>query len=58
MLSDGSVFTCEEKLDAVYRVIVHNASKISEWMHSWVRVVEKLHQEVILGLNWLQSIKP
>ena len=27
-------------------------------MHSWLRVVEKLHQGVILGFNWLQNVNP
>ena len=56
MLADGSVFTCEEKMDPAYGVIVYNVSKVSERLHSWFRVIEKLHQDVILGFDWLKSV--
>ena len=43
MLADGLVFTYEEKVDTAYGVIVYNASKVGEQLHSQIRVIEKLH---------------
>ena len=57
-LVDGSVFTCEEEFNAAYGAIEHTANKFSEWLHCQFRVVEKLHQDVILGFDWLQSVNP
>ena len=31
---------------------------VSEWLHSWFRVIKKLHQDMILGFDWLQSVNP
>ena len=58
MLADGSEFTCEEDLNAANRIVAQDASKVSEQLNSEFRVVEKLHQDVILGFNWFQSVKP
>ena len=55
MLTDGLVFTCKEEVDAVCGVILYNANKVSETIQSWFKVIEKLHQDVILGFDWLQS---
>ena len=48
----------EEEVDATYGVISYDANKVSEWLHSQFRVVEKLHQDVIVGFDWFQSINP
>ena len=55
-LSNGSEFTCDEEVDAAYRIISQNAKQIGEQLNSWFKVVEKLHQDVILGFDWLQSV--
>ena len=39
MLPDGLVFTYEEKVDAVYGVILYNANQVCERMHYRFRVV-------------------
>ena len=58
MLADGSYFTCEEEVDATYGIIAQNTKQVSEQLNSWFRVVDKLHWDVILGLDWFQSVNP
>ena len=58
MLVYDSVFNFEEEVNAVYGVILYDKNQVSERMHSWIRIVEKLHQEEILRFDWLQSINP
>ena len=58
MLADVLVFTCKERVDAVYGFILYDANQISEMIHSSFKVVEKLHQDVILGFNWLETVNP
>ena len=58
MLADGSEFTCEEEVAATYGIILQDAKQVSEWLNSRFRVVEKLHQDVILGFDWLQKVNP
>ena len=58
MLADGSEFTCEEEVAATYGIIFQDTKKASEWQNSWFRVVEKLHQDMILGFDWLQKVNP
>ena len=41
-----------------YRVILYDANKVSGWLHSRFRVVKKLHQDVVLGFDGLQSVNP
>ena len=33
-------------------------NKISNRIHSWCRVVEQLHQVIILGFDWFQHVNP
>ena len=54
----GSEFTYEEELAATYGIILEDTKQISEQLNSWFRVVEELHQDVILGFDWLQSANP
>ena len=35
---------------------MYNANQISKWMNSWFRVVEKLHQDVILGFDFFRVL--
>ena len=56
ILADSLVLTYEKEVDAAYGIIVHSANKVNEWLHSWFRVEEKLHLDVILGFDWLQSV--
>ena len=58
MLADGSEFTCEEEITATYGIILQDAKQVIERLNSQFRVVEKLHQDVILGFNWLQKVNP
>ena len=50
MLADSLLFTCENHIDAVYRIMSYDANQVSEKMHSWFRAIKKLHQDMILGL--------
>ena len=56
MLADGSVFTCEEKVNAANGIILQDANKVSEKLNSQIRVVNKLEQDMILGCDWFQSV--
>ena len=56
MLIDGLMFACEEEINAAYGIIFQDANQVSEWLHFWFRAVKKLHQDVILGFDWLQSV--
>ena len=47
----GSIFSCKEELDAVYRVKAYSANKAGEWLHYWFKVVERLHKDMILGFD-------
>ena len=38
-------------MDIAYGVILYDANKVSEWLHSRFRVVEKLKQDVIVGFD-------
>ena len=52
------MFSYEKEIDAAYGIILYSANKVSEQLHSHFRVVKKLHQDVILGFDWLQNINP
>ena len=56
MLAYGQVFTYGKEVDAAYKVISYNANQVSKRMHTWFGVVEQLHQDIILGFNWLQGV--
>ena len=58
MLADGLVITCEEEVNAAYGILSKETNKVSEWLETRFRVVEKLHQDLILGFIWLQSVNP
>ena len=58
MLADGSEFTCEEEVAATYRIISQDAKQVSEQLNSRFRVIEKLHQDIILSFKWLQKVNP
>ena len=53
MLADGLVLACKEEVDATHGAILYDANKVSEWLHSWFKVIERLHQDMILGFDWL-----
>ena len=57
-LIDSLVVTCEGEVDAVYGVISYDTNQVSERMHFQFRDIEQLHQDMILGFDWLQSVKP
>ena len=50
------MFTWEEGTYTTYKVILCNAKEVSAQMNSQFRVVEKMHQDVTLSFDWLQSI--
>ena len=52
------MFTCEEEVNAASRAISCNANEISKQMDSWFSLVEKLHQDIVLDFDWLQSVNP
>ena len=58
MLADFSVFIYKEEVNTAYGIKLQDAIKVCEWLHSQFRVVEKLHHDVILGFDWLQSVNP
>ena len=58
ILADGSLFTCEEEVNAAYGVILQNDNKVYMLLHSQFMVIENLHQDMILGFDCLQSVKP
>ena len=58
MLADGLEFTCEAEVAAPYGIISQDAKQISKQLNSLFRVVEKLHQDVILGFDQLHSVNP
>ena len=58
ILDNGLVFTCEVEVDIAHVFTVHNINKVSEQLYYWFRVIEKLHQNVILGFDWFQSVNP
>ena len=58
MLADGSEFACEEEVAANYGIILQDDKQVGEQLNSRFRVLEKLHQDVILGSDWLQKVKP
>ena len=45
------MFICEE-VDAAYSITLYDANKVSEQLYFWFRVVEKQHQNIILGFDW------
>ena len=56
-MADSSEFTFEVEVNAAYGIIVKDANKVSEQLHSQFIVIEKLHLDVILGFDWLKSVK-
>ena len=52
MLADSLVFIYKEAVDNAFGVISYNVKKVNERMQSWFRVIEKLHQDIIVGFNW------
>ena len=56
MLADGSEFTCKEEIAGTCRIILQDAKQVSEQPNSQLRIIEKLHQDVILGFDWFQSV--
>ena len=56
MLADGSEYTYEEEINAAYGIVPQDTKQVCEWLNSRFRVVDKLHQDVILGFDWFQSV--
>ena len=42
----------------MYGITLQDTNKLSKWLNSCLKVVEKLKQDVVLGFNWLQSVNP
>ena len=41
----------KKEVDAVYRVTSYNVNQVSERMHPQFRVIEQLHQDVMLSFD-------
>ena len=58
MLAKGLEFTFEEEVAAAYGIISQDTKNISEQLYSQFRAIEKLHPDMILGFDQLQSVNP
>ena len=58
MLADGSEFTYKQEVAGTCRIILQDTKQVSEQPNSQLRIIEKLHQDVILGFDWFQSVDP